>query len=140
MEVVEETRVSRRAVSKNRVSLMAKVDNRAALEWLASGDCGISSKCLVYAALGMFSTLRWFDQSPPYDPSDLGRCLRMLKLMPWVRELAWPTLAASPRWKRVLDNWDKLAESMQDEVGIDWSKGQSAPKTYALMKEIEHVG
>jgi len=30
--------------------------------------------------------------------------------------------------------WDKAAECMDAEVGIDWSKGRSAPKTYKLMQ------
>lgn len=115
---------------------MSDVNLKAAMSWLAGGDTGISSKCLLQAATGNFGDLRWLDTSPPYDPSDLGRCLRMLQILPWVRPLAWPVLLGDKRWKPLLENWDKLAECMESEVGIDWSKGRNAPKTYALMKEI----
>ena len=41
----------------------------------------------------------------------------------------------SPGWAGLVARWDKIAGSMADEVGIDWSKGESAPITYALMQQ-----
>jgi hypothetical protein len=103
---------------------------RRALRWLAGGDSGASSKAICYHMLGMKS-----DGSFPWDPSDLGRCLRLLELFPeWkprIREMA----RYSPQWAALVARWDELAEMMADEVGIDWSKGRRAPRTYDAMKD-----
>jgi hypothetical protein len=102
---------------------------RRALLWLAGGDSGASSKAICHHMLGMKS-----DGSFPWDPSDLGRCLRLLELFPeWkprIREMA----RYSPHWAALVARWDELAEMMADEVGIDWSKGRRAPRTYDAMK------
>jgi hypothetical protein len=103
---------------------------RRALLWLAGGDSGASSKAICHHMLGMKS-----DGSFPWDPSDLGRCLRLLELFPeWkprIREMA----RYSPQWAALVARWDELAEMMADEVGIDWSKGRRAPRTYDAMKD-----
>ena len=103
---------------------------RRALLWLAGGDSGASSKAICHHMLGMKS-----DGSFPWDPSDLGRCLRLLELFPeWkprIREMA----RYSPQWAALVARWDELAEMMADEVGIDWSKGKRAPRTYDAMKD-----
>lgn len=102
--------------------------------WMASSDSGISSECIAQTALGNCRLLRhtW----PPADPSDLGRCLRLLKLIPELRALAFPRLARDRQWVAVIREWDKLAAMMAEEVGIDWKKGASAPATYKFMKEL----
>ena len=103
---------------------------RRALLWLAGGDSGASSEAICHHMLGMES-----DGSFPWDPSDLGRCLRLLELFPeWkprIREMA----RYSPHWAALVARWDELAEMMADEVGIDWSKGRRAPRTHAAMKD-----
>lgn len=102
------------------------------LEWLAAGDTGISSKALAFEAVGMESRYR----DAPHDPSDLGRCLRLIKQIPECRS-AVDVLAASQKdWASLAPHWDELAAMMDDEVGIDWSKGRSAPNTYERMREV----
>lgn len=99
--------------------------------WIVSRDTGASSKTLWARMMGA----RRDDPSHPWDPDDLGRCLRLLELIPeWkprIREMAGVSLG----WAALVLRWDEIAQSMADEVGIDWSKGLSAPKTYALMKD-----
>lgn len=107
----------------------------AAVQWLMSGDSGTSSESILGLALGVKP--RDFGHMPPSDPSDLGRCLRMLKALPWVEPLAMPKMRKNPAWKKTAAHWQELAQAMADEVGIDWSKGQSAPKTYARMRAIQ---
>jgi hypothetical protein len=104
------------------------VDRRALL-WLAGGDSGMSSEAIVHHMLGMES-----DGSYPYDPADLGRCLRMLELFPEWKPRITEMAVYSKAWKSLADRWDSLAAMMADEVGIDWSKGRSAPRTYKAMK------
>ena len=110
--------------------------DREVIEWLIDGDNGISSECLALTAIGLLRRLSWVDKEPPADPADLGRCLRLLHRHPWIREVAFPRLRRLPQWRRLIKNWDKLAGMMEKEVGRDWSKGDSAPKTYTAMKAI----
>ena len=103
---------------------------RRALLWLAGGDSGMSSKAICYHMLGMKS-----DGSFPLDPSDLGRCLRLLELFPEWKPRMGEMARYSAQWAALVERWDELAEMMADEVGIDWSKGERAPRTYAAMKD-----
>lgn len=103
---------------------------RRALLWLAGGDSGMSSKAICYHMLGMPS-----DGSYPLDPSDLGRCLRLLELFPEWKPRMGEMARYSEQWAALVERWDELAEMMADEVGIDWSKGERAPRTYAAMKD-----
>lgn len=102
---------------------------RRALVWLASGDTGSSSEAIVYHMLGLES-----DADYPFDPADLGRCLRMLELFPeWKPRIS--EMSAYPHgWPALIPIWNKIAAMMADEVGIDWSKGRRAPRTYAAMR------
>lgn len=104
-------------------------DARRVLEWIASEDTGMSSEAIAYHMLGMYS-----EGSHPHDPSDLGRCLRLLELFPaWkprIREMA----TYSRNWAALSARWEELAVIMDDEVGIDWSKGHNAPRTYEAMQ------
>ena len=112
---------------------MGDLMDRRLAEWFGSRDTGLSSKCIaLFLAAGVVE-----EANVPHDPSDLGRCLRLLARIPeWKSRISelksigglWPTYAA---------RWDEMAESMADEVGIDWSKGREAPKTYDLMKRVE---
>lgn len=100
-------------------------------KWMRGHDCGASSE-----AIAMHMMAGWCDGSYPYDPSDLGRCLRLLKQFPeWkprMREMA----AYGPAWAAYVSRWDDMAACMDAEVGIDWSKGRRAHKTYDLMHEL----
>ena len=42
----------------------------------------------------------------------------------------------SADWEALVERWSEIAKSMDDEVGIDWSKDRSAPRTYELMKSV----
>lgn len=102
-------------------------------KWLTSRDTGISSEAILAVMTGFDPSDRNLDA--PYDPSDLGRCLRLLEIFPeWKSRI--PEMAkAGPRWAIAVSCWGEISRSMEEEVGIDWSKGKSAPRTYRLMKE-----
>jgi hypothetical protein len=104
-------------------------------EWFGSGDTGLSSETI---ALWLSARVKngWGPHTPS-DPSDLGRCLRLLERIPeWKTRMA-EMAECSEGWARMMIYWDEIAASMADEVGIDWSKGRSAPKTYEMMKQRE---
>ena len=106
---------------------------RKILLWLASRDTGISSETIAFAALG----IKRPDGSPPIDPDDLGRCLRLLGFAPEL-EPGWrdAVVSLNPLWAVYVERWDELAASMEREVGIAWGKGRSAPETYRMMQLV----
>ncbi|MBN8901376.1 MAG: hypothetical protein J0H57_10120 [Rhodospirillales bacterium] len=110
-----------------------KITRQIVLDWLAAGDTGISSECLAYEFLGA-EKKGAFGIRPPADPSDLGRCLRLIARVPEVRKCVDNLGLKHEGWAKAAAVWDDIASLMEDEVGIDWSKGLSAPKTFKLMK------
>jgi UTP:GlnB (protein PII) uridylyltransferase len=100
-------------------------------KWMAGYDTGMSSK-----AIAMHMSAGWCNGNYPYDPADLGRCLRLLELFPeWKPRIA-EMAQYGKVWAAYISRWDEIVQSMVDEVGIDWSKGQRAEKTYGLMHDI----
>jgi hypothetical protein len=105
---------------------MSDVTHRSTC-WIVDGDTGLSSEAIWANMMGT-QRPRW-GWSHPLDPADLGRCLRLLEVIPeWKPRL--PEMAArSKQWAALVANWAALETSMRDEVGVDWSKNRSAPKT-----------
>lgn len=105
--------------------------------WLGSGDTGVSSKAIAIAAVGGEKPQRW-GWGYPHDPSDFGRCARLLKKHPEIRKPAFDRLAieGGEGWRKLIARWDEIHAAMDEEVGIDWAKGERAPNTYRLMDDI----
>lgn len=102
--------------------------------WFASGDTGVSSKAIATHMAGLGNADDRWGWRHPSDPDDLGRCLRLLELFPEWKPRIGEMATLGPGWSGLVARWDEIAQSMADEVGIDWSKGKSAPLTYDLMK------
>ena len=111
-------------------------DDRAAImDWLAnSRDTGMSSKSLAYCALGIPE--KW--SSYPLDPSDLGRCARLIARVPSVRAAVdkLAERADQPEWKGLAPEWDRLVAMLCEESGINAEKSNRADRTYDAMKAI----
>src|SRR5579875_546641 len=75
-----------------------------AAEWLLSDDTGLSSMAIVARMLGA----RHGHFPYPHDPSDLGRCLRLLERIPEWRARLGEMTAASPEWAALIGAWDEL--------------------------------
>ena len=76
------------------------------------------------------------DASHPYDPDDLNRCLILLEQAPEVRD-SFPQIAKkSEAWRKLISRWHEVEQSFIDEVGLNWCKARSAPKTYKLMQDV----
>ena len=105
---------------------------KKAFRWLFSHDTGMSSKAILGQMLAGVS-----DGSYPSDPADLGRCLRLLEKFPhWERRIV-EMAKYGPVWAVYAVHWVELRDMMADEVGIDWSKGREARKTYDRMKALQ---
>lgn len=101
-------------------------------EWFIGPNTGMSSKSIAAHMCGA-DVAKYLDY-PPADPADLGRCLMLLEKFPEWKPRMPEMASVSKSWARVIPHWDEAAKMMADEVGIDWSKGKKAEKTYAFMK------
>lgn len=109
--------------------------SNAAIMWLASGRRGISSNTIFTHLTGIDAMEGW-SKSHPYDPADFDRCLNLLDKVPEFRELLPKMRTCSPVWDALIDRWDEIEKSHLDEVGLGWTKGEAAPKTYDLIQSI----
>lgn len=111
-----------------------------ATNWLACGSRGISSNTMFTVLIGV-DALGGSHGSHPLDPSDLDRCLRLLDSVPELRNRLPMMADVSPQWAALIDNWVEIEQTHLNEVGLGWSKGGRAEKTYALMRAaIESAG
>ena len=101
------------------------------LEWFVTGKVGASSRAMASCIAGFDS-----DRSHPHDPDDLNRCLLFLEAVPEARERLGELRGLSRTWAKLVDRWDELEAQFLDEVGLNWHKARSAPKTYQMMNDI----
>ena len=103
------------------------------LDWLVSGETGMSSECMaMWLAFGRVAERG----CAPGDPADFDRCLRLLEAAPGLRELLPRMADVSREWEKLVRHWGELESVHLNEVGLGWTKSQTAPKTYKLMREI----
>ena len=108
----------------------------AAARWIVGGHTGLSSRTIWRHMVGLPVREGLWGMPWPVDAGDLGRCLRLLALVPEWQSRMGEMARYSPAWAALVARWDDLAQSMADEVGIDWSKGWRAPQTDALIKSL----
>ncbi|ACK80782.1 hypothetical protein RU820_05335 [Acidithiobacillus ferrooxidans] len=113
----------------------------AEIEWLAVGEQGRSSQAIfwkVRADLMFPDGKRPEDTAYPLDPSDLGRCRKLLEQVPSVNEKFVQVMGtmAGPVWAGLVENWECLCATMDREAPT-WREGVGmAEETYRLMQEI----
>ncbi|EPS1205519.1 TPA: hypothetical protein ACKP07_004995 [Serratia marcescens] len=96
-------------------------------EWFVSRDTGISSETM--AAIHLGAEKGRFN--PPLDPSDFGRCYRLLEKAPSIRASFSRIGQLCPAFKPLLDNWDELCALFC----LESSTGR-APKLYRRMQDL----
>lgn len=101
------------------------------LEWAMGDDTGVSSKTMLRTFLNLANNSHW-GNGHPSDPSDFGRCYRLLKAFPEFKEKL-PKLKKFKGWIAVIDNWEKLVALYEEESR---NPNKRAPKLYRLMKDI----
>jgi hypothetical protein len=100
-------------------------------EWLQGPDTGYSSKTICRVAIGDTPE----HPSTPMDPSDFGRCHRLLKLFPWMRAKLPAVADGYPAWGPLVREWDTLTALYEEEL-----PSGTAPKLCARMKELRAEG
>ena len=102
------------------------------LQWLLGNDTGISSRTI-------FGVLTLGDQwhgrhaylgaGLPRDPTDLGRCIRLLEAIPEWRSRLPEMAAAFAEWGPLVRDWDALESLYREE-----EPSGTAPKCYEAMR------
>ena len=101
------------------------------IKWLLSNDTGDSSMAIVSCFMGFEEPKYGYNH--PRDPSDFGRCVRLLALIPEIKT-ALPKIAQTgQRWANLYEHWDEITKVMEEEVGLNCEKGRRAEKTYDLI-------
>jgi hypothetical protein len=103
-----------------------------AMAWLHNGDTGTSSETIWSVMTG--HPVRCHDI--PYDPSDFGRCYRLLQVMPSWRLRMQEVADAHVNWQPFVDAWEELTTLYELELK---SPDGMAPRTYARMRQLRGV-
>lgn len=102
------------------------------LIWMLSGDTGVSSETIVRIAIGV-KPAKGDYYDAPYDPSDFGRCYRLLKQFPELNKKLPLVARKCKAFAPLVANWGELISLWEEESN---SKTGRAPKLYARMKEL----
>lgn len=97
---------------------MSPQDIKDIAEWLVSDDCGVSSKTMAAIALGADKGRL----NAPHDPSDFGRCYRLVKKVPAIRTAFDRIGEIEPRFAGILLNWDELCSLYERDLHTGQSK------------------
>lgn len=106
---------------------------KAVINWLANGETGLSSETM---AFWLAFDVKKEDGSHPHDPDDMDRCLNLLSVAPGLRDRLPKMAELNKTWAALVARWNEIESMQMDEIGLGWTKAMSAPKTYALMKEV----
>lgn len=105
--------------------------------WLRSDDRGRSSEAML-AHLGPLATGQYWVDVPadardahPHDPSDLGRCVKLLDAAPELRPHHPRMAELSATWARLVAAWDELESLYREELPTG-----SAPRCFRRMRDI----
>jgi len=106
------------------------------IEWLQGKDTGISSKT-IFAVMTGTVDMGPFSGGIPYDPSDFGRCYRLLQHFPQWRARLPEVARRHPEWGPMVEAWDELTALYEQEAP---NHRGTAPKLYERMQELVAAG
>ena len=108
------------------------MQNEKALKWITSSDTGISSEAIWAVMMGVPSKDD-YRHNYPSDPSDFGRCYRLLNLIPeWKSRLSEVADEYGGVWTIYIKNWDTMINLWEEE-----KPSGSCPKLYKFMKGLQ---
>lgn len=107
---------------------MPTIEKRV-IAWLLSEDTGASSMTICAHMVGEPHDCAW-----PSDAGDLGRCLRLLDLIPeWkprIKEMA----THGPGWAGLCEAWDDIVELYHKDRSTPAAERPRSRETYKAMK------
>ena len=83
--------------------------------WLVSDDTGVSSQTMAAIAIGAGDPRNF---GAPYDADDFGRCYRLVKACPFIREHFGAIARVVPRFAPILAEWDELCALHERGDGV----------------------
>jgi hypothetical protein len=103
-------------------------------DWIHGHDTGISSKAIYRHMMGIPRDDRdWRFGNYPLDPSDFGRCYRLLQIAPNWRNRIGEMAKYGKQWAALAGAWDELTAMWETVIE---SKAKLAPELYDRMKEL----
>jgi hypothetical protein len=104
------------------------------INWFRSFDTGLSSMAIVSHMEGMLlpDVLR-YGYNHPLDPSDFGRCYRLMLLLPEYRTRIQEMAQYSKAWELLTAHWDELERLYL--VGLARTDNK-APELYERMTAL----
>lgn len=106
-----------------------KTEQERIIQWLCSGETGLSSKTMVCIHTGNEMHDDWGFHAPS-DVADFRRCWELLQLVPEVKNSFALITEKCPAFKGVIENWDAISANYERERG-----NGHYPETYQLLKE-----
>lgn len=109
------------------------------LWWYENGERGVSAETLLANFITVQGNLAAMkikkrprsEWGHPHDPSDFGRCHKLLEALPELREHLDQMKDVSRVWSNLVDNWDKLTAMLQEQLTTGKRNGM-----YEFMKEL----
>lgn len=109
---------------------------RKILQWLSTGEVGVSSKAIAFKMCNINYTEAF---THPHDPDDFKRCLKLIIETPEIRTRLNEMKSRSPYWSALIDHWNEVETSFMEEVAewlVSYWSNKKATKTYKLMQDI----
>lgn len=105
------------------------------LEWLASDDTGLSSRAILAHLTGdpVVAAMNKYHWDYPRDPSDFGRCVRLLDIEPSFRACIGEMANICPEWAALATHWGELEALYSEELAEGTGK---SPRLYKRMREL----
>lgn len=105
-------------------------------EWIIGNDTGISSETIWAVMMGVSNSgTRPFGFDVPHDPSDFGRCYRLLKYIPEWKGRLNEVATCFPKWIPMVREWDKMIAIYERDL----ESGKSS-ELFDLMQKLEDEG
>lgn len=102
-------------------------DRMGLYRWLNSDDTGLSSQFMAHILAGGPACENHY----PRDPSDFGRCYRMLRALE-NRVSVTPMENHGPVWAAYAKHWDEMERIYENEL-----PSGKCPELYALMQKLQ---
>jgi hypothetical protein len=122
-----------REAAHDRARIVGAGLSESAIEWLAFGEQGLSSKAIFQHLTGVIICRAGSEKATPSDPSDLARCRKLLDRVPEFQPRLHELANISPAWRNLVAEWTDLCASMDRELPKWRERGGSMPSTYAQM-------
>lgn len=112
---------------------------RDPMTWILGPDTGISSVTIWHVMTGQLwpGCYQSFGPDVPPDPSDFGRCHRLLQVFPAWRARLSEVARRYPVWGPMVREWDRMTALYEQE---SQRPDGMAPELYKLMKQLEDEG